>query len=65
MTTKCVENEVISYFVVKSIEGQYSSWPTHKDIPLGWQAIGNARSKEQCLEYIEQNWTDMTPNSLK
>lgn len=53
------------YHVVKSIEDQYSIWPQYKQIPLGWESIGELRSKEECLNYIEEAWIDMRPLSLR
>ena len=53
------------YFVVKNIEEQYSLWPSYKQIPEGWEAIGEPRIKPECLAYIEETWTDMRPLSLR
>lgn len=56
----------LTYFVVKNHEEQYSIWPTHKDMPLGWEVVENKQgSKEECLAYIEEHWTDMRPLSLR
>lgn len=53
------------YFVVVNDEGQYSIWPAQRELPRGWQPEGPARSREQCLSYIEETWTDMTPKSVR
>jgi MbtH protein len=53
------------HFVVVNHQEQYSIWPSYKDIPAGWRAIGDPRSKEECLAYISQIWTDMRPLSLR
>jgi MbtH protein len=53
------------YFVVVNHEEQYSIWPDWREIPLGWKAVGNSDSKEACLNWIETNWTDMRPKSLR
>lgn len=50
--------------VVVNDEGQYSIWPSGKDIPLGWHAIGKTGTKDECLAHIEEVWTDMRPRSL-
>jgi MbtH protein len=60
-----LDDESIDYFVVINDEEQYSIWPAHRDIPNGWQAVGPARSREDCLAYIEQTWTDMRPKSVR
>ena len=53
------------YFVVVNHEEQYSIWPDYRELPLGWTAVGEARSKSDCLAYIEEVWTDMRPLSLR
>jgi MbtH protein len=59
------DEDVAKYVVVVNDEEQYSIWPSEKIIPPGWRSIGEARSKAECLEFIEQIWTDMRPLSLR
>ncbi|MGN6154020.1 MAG: MbtH family protein [Lysobacteraceae bacterium] len=51
--------------VVVNHEAQYSIWPADREIPLGWRSDGKTGSKEECLAYIEEVWTDMRPLSLR
>ncbi len=51
--------------VVKNNEDQYSIWREGRKIPDGWEAAGPSGSKEVCLDYIEEVWTDMRPRSLR
>jgi uncharacterized protein YbdZ (MbtH family) len=53
------------YKVVVNHEEQYSIWPEYKEIPLGWNDVGKAGPKAECLEYIKEVWTDMRPLSLR
>lgn len=53
------------YTVVTNQEEQYSIWPAHKELPLGWSAVGKTGTKDECLSYIEEVWTDMRPKSLR
>lgn len=53
------------YSVVVNHEEQYSIWPTYKTIPNGWNAVGKSGTKEECLAYIKEVWTDMRPLSLR
>lgn len=53
------------YQVVINHEEQYSIWPADREVPAGWQAAGRSGSKQECLDYIEQVWTDMRPLSLR
>jgi uncharacterized protein YbdZ (MbtH family) len=52
------------YFVVVNGEGQYSLWASWRELPNGWEAVGPARGRQECLDYIETVWTDMRPRSL-
>ncbi len=47
------------YKVVVNLEKQYSIWPADRKNPGGWQDAGMSGTKEECLAYIEQVWTDM------
>ena len=53
------------YRVVVNHEEQYSIWPEYKEIPLGWRDVGRKGSKDECLAYIKDVWTDMRPLSLR
>jgi MbtH protein len=53
------------YFVVRNEEEQYSIWSANRDVPAGWEIIGDARPKDDCLAYIGKVWTDMRPASLR
>lgn len=54
-----------SWKVVINLEDQYSIWPIQKEIPVGWADGGKKGSKEECLNYINEVWTDMRPKSLR
>jgi MbtH protein len=53
------------YFVVVNSEEQHSIWRADRIVPAGWHSVGPAVSKDQCLEYIRNAWTDMAPASLR
>lgn len=53
------------YRVVMNHEEQYSIWPADKEIPAGWSDAGKQGSRDDCLKYIEEVWTDMRPKSLR
>jgi MbtH protein len=52
------------YQVLVNDEGQHSLWPAFADVPSGWTVAHGEDSREACLAYVEQNWTDMRPASL-
>ena len=53
------------YKVVINDEEQYSIWPANRENALGWQDAGKSGTKTECLEFIEEAWTDMRPLSLR
>lgn len=53
------------YFIVRNHEEQYSIWRANKSVPEGWEVVGEAASKEECLDRINEIWTDMRPASLR
>lgn len=53
------------YVVVVNDEEQYSIWRSDRELPAGWQADGPARSKDECLTYIDTVWTDMRPRCVR
>ncbi len=51
--------------VVLNHEEQYSIWPLERENALGWKDDGKVGTKEECLAYIAEIWTDMRPLSLR
>lgn len=59
------DDESQLFSVVVNHEEQYSIWPVDRELPLGWQTAGKEGTKQECLDYIEEVWTDMRPLSLR
>ena len=53
------------YKVVVNHEEQYSIWPAERENALGWVDAGKSGSKDECLAWIKEVWTDMRPLSLR
>jgi MbtH protein len=53
------------YIVLINEEGQYSLWLQGKKIPSGWRFADKEGSKSECMSYVDANWTDMRPLSLR
>ncbi len=51
--------------VVVNDEEQYSIWPVERENPAGWRDAGKTGTKQECLAYVEEVWTDMRPLSLR
>lgn len=54
-----------TYKVVLNHEEQYSIWPAERENALGWNDAGKQGTKDECLAYIKEVWTDMRPLSLR
>ena len=53
-----------TYLVLVNAENQHSMWPSFADVPAGWDVVGGPDTRQNWLDHIEQNWTDMRPASL-
>jgi MbtH protein len=53
------------FAVVVNHEEQYSIWPADRELPAGWVQAGRSGSRDECLAFIEETWTDMRPASLR
>ncbi|MGW5473275.1 MbtH family protein [Streptomyces chartreusis] len=62
--TNPFDNENGTFLVLVNDEGQHSLWPVFAEIPQGWTTVFGEASRAECLEFVEQNWTDMRPKSL-
>ncbi len=51
--------------VVMNDEEQYSIWPADRANAPGWRDAGKTGTKEECLGWIKEHWTDMRPLSLR
>lgn len=54
-----------TFYVLVNDEGQHCVWPTFAEVPAGWTIALAQGPRDAALEYIEQNWTDMRPRSLR
>jgi MbtH protein len=64
VATNPFEDPDARYVVLINEEGQHSLWPVFADVPGGWEVIFGEDGRQECLDFIEKNWTDMRPKSL-
>jgi MbtH protein len=64
VATNPFEDPDAQYLVLINDEGQHSLWPVFADVPAGWEVIFGEDGRQECLDFIEKNWTDMRPKSL-
>lgn len=62
--TNPFEDDDATYLVLINDEGQHSLWPAFAEIPAGWTVAHPESSRQECLDYVEANWTDLRPRSL-
>lgn len=65
MSTNPFDNENGRFVVLINAEEQHSLWPSFAVVPEGWNVVLAETSRDEALEYIEQNWTDIRPKSLR
>jgi len=53
------------FIVLTNSEEQFSLWPAARIVPAGWVAVASPRSKAECLKYVDEQWVDMRPKSLR
>ncbi|MFI5497200.1 MbtH family protein [Actinoplanes sp. NPDC051859] len=58
------DDENGTFLVLVNAEGQHSLWPEFADVPAGWTVVKTASPRQDCLDYVNENWTDMRPKSL-
>jgi uncharacterized protein YbdZ (MbtH family) len=54
-----------SFFVLVNDEEQHSLRPVFADVPAGWRVVYGEAARGDCLDYIDQNWPDIRPRSLR
>ncbi|NBH06988.1 MbtH family protein [Amycolatopsis sp. SID8362] len=53
-----------TYLVLVNAENQHSLWPESAEVPAGWTVAFGPSGRQECLDHVEANWTDMRPKSL-
>jgi uncharacterized protein YbdZ (MbtH family) len=59
------DDEKGSFLVLVNDEEQHSLWPVFAATPPGWRVVYGEADRAACLGYIEQNWPDIRPRSLR
>jgi MbtH protein len=54
-----------SFSVLVNPNKQYTLIARGEPIPAGWKPTSKEGTKEQCIKYIEEVWTDMTPRDME
>ncbi|GAB2784839.1 MbtH family protein [Amycolatopsis magusensis] len=54
-----------TFSVLVNEEQQHSLWPEFAEVPAGWTVAFGPAARQECLDYVETNWTDLRPASLR
>lgn len=65
MSTNPFDDENGTFRVLVNDEGQHSLWPDFAEVPAGWTSVHGPADRTSCLDYVERNWTDLRPRSLR
>ncbi|MFJ4767915.1 MbtH family protein [Streptomyces uncialis] len=64
MTANPFEDPEGRFLVLVNDENQHSLWPSFAEVPAGWRTVLGEDTREACLAYVEEHWTDLRPASL-
>ncbi|MGC5015683.1 MbtH family protein [Streptosporangium sp. DT93] len=53
------------FVVLVNDEEQHSLWPSKLAVPAGWRVVHGEAARQECLDYVETNWTDIRPRSAR
>ncbi|CAM4343635.1 MbtH-like protein [Mycobacterium basiliense] len=65
MSTNPFDDDDGTFLVLVNDEEQHSLWPVFADVPAGWRVVHAESTRAECLDYIERNWPDIRPKSLR
>ncbi len=54
-----------TFVVLVNDEDQHSLWPVNITVPAGWRVVFGEAGRQECLDYVEANWTDIRPRSAR
>jgi len=65
LSTNPFDDENGRFYVLVNDEEQHSLWPEFADVPAGWTVVFGAADRADALDYVERNWPDIRPRSLR
>lgn len=65
MSSNPFDDENGTFYVLVNDEDQHSLWPSFAEVPAGWRVVFGESSGTECLTFVEQNWSDLRPRSLR
>jgi MbtH protein len=65
MSTNPFDDADGRFLVLVNDEEQYSLWPAFAEVPAGWTVALAETDRQLAVDYVNENWTDMRPRSLR
>jgi uncharacterized protein YbdZ (MbtH family) len=65
MSSNPFDDEDGTFYVLINDEEQHSLWPSFAEVPASWTVVFGASNRADCLAYVEENWPDIRPKSLR
>jgi MbtH protein len=65
MSTNPFDDENGTFLVLVNHEDQHSIWPAFVEVPSGWRVVFGENTRDECLAFVEQNWTDLRTKTLR
>jgi uncharacterized protein YbdZ (MbtH family) len=65
VNTNPFDDENSLFHVLVNDEEQHSIWPAFAEVPAGWRITFGPAGRADSIAYVEENWTDMRPRSLR
>ncbi|MFP1979706.1 MbtH family protein [Lonsdalea quercina] len=59
------DDDSLVFQVLVNSQEQYSLWPSFAAVPAGWETVYGPGDRSACLNWIETQWQDMRPASLR
>jgi MbtH protein len=59
------DEDNVPHIVLINHEEQYSLWREDIELPDGWRPVFGPDTKDNCMTYVDEVWTDMRPLSLR
>lgn len=50
-----------AFLVLVNSAGQHSLWPQAIPVPGGWTTVHGPGTRQESLDYVSVNWTDLRP----
>jgi MbtH protein len=57
--------EKLPHIVLINHEEQFSLWRADIEIPDGWREVWGPDTKDACMKWVDEVWTDLRPLSLR